>query len=185
MRELLIAVARRLFKQRGYDDLSVPDISREAGVSREVLYACFTGKLELFEAVVESEFQNVKHELTAGAKTAPTPLDGLVQGGDAFIRLFSDEGNRRLLFDDAPRVLGVRYVLGLDVESTSAILRVGVAAAQNAGQLPANMDVDAIASLMSGAYDRAVLDAAKADEVQRLKIRETIKLVWAGLARLA
>ena len=49
----LIAVATRMFADRGYEDTSIEAVLREAGVSRGSLYHHFASKEALFEAVAE------------------------------------------------------------------------------------------------------------------------------------
>lgn len=185
IRKHLVRTARVLFKTEGYDAVAVPQISREAGVSRDVLYGCFSGKLDLFEAVVRAEFFIIQYKVWQKAKLFKSPLESVIAGGDAFIHLFADKGTRRMMFDDGPRILGVRYVIAVDQESTSAVLRVGIQAAKEAGELPARLDVDATASLMSGAYDRAVLDGANGNAERTRKACESIRMIWEGLAKLA
>ena len=49
----LIAIATRMFADRGYEDTSIEAVLREAGVSRGSLYHHFPSKEALFEAVAE------------------------------------------------------------------------------------------------------------------------------------
>jgi len=58
-RAALMAAGRRLFAERGYDNVSSEDIVAAAGVTRGALYHHFDGKRGLFAAVyeeVEAEF---------------------------------------------------------------------------------------------------------------------------------
>src|ERR1700712_3156025 len=52
-RGALVAAARRLFTEKGYDGVAAEEIVREAGVTRGALYHHFGGKAELLEAVYE------------------------------------------------------------------------------------------------------------------------------------
>lgn len=51
-REALLDAAASVFAGRGYAGASVPQIAREAGVSTGAIYANFTGKQELFLAMM-------------------------------------------------------------------------------------------------------------------------------------
>ncbi|MTV24618.1 TetR family transcriptional regulator [Nitriliruptoraceae bacterium ZYF776] len=51
-REALLDAAARVFAERGYADASVPDIAGEAGVSTGAIYSNFSGKQELFLAMM-------------------------------------------------------------------------------------------------------------------------------------
>ena len=59
----MVAVARRLFAQRGYDDVSMAEIARGAGVSKPLVYAYFESKERLFLACVEHATLELMHEL--------------------------------------------------------------------------------------------------------------------------
>ena len=52
-RSQLLAIATRMFAERGYEDTSIEAVLREAGVSRGSLYHHFASKEALFEAVAE------------------------------------------------------------------------------------------------------------------------------------
>src|SRR6476646_7454145 len=62
-RAQLIAIATRMFAERGYEDTSIEAVLREAGVSRGSLYHHFASKEALFEAVAEEV------ETSVGAQT--------------------------------------------------------------------------------------------------------------------
>lgn len=48
----LVAVAERLFADRGFEGTSIEDIAREAGVSRTIVYAHYATKDDIFVACV-------------------------------------------------------------------------------------------------------------------------------------
>lgn len=52
-RAALLDAAERCFAERGYDAVSVPEIAREAGYTTGAVYSNFTGKEELFLALME------------------------------------------------------------------------------------------------------------------------------------
>jgi AcrR family transcriptional regulator len=51
-KERLVKAARRLFARQGYDGTSVHDIATEAGVADSALYGHFTGKGEIYQALM-------------------------------------------------------------------------------------------------------------------------------------
>ena len=65
-RDALIAAARRLFAERGYDGVGTEEIVRAAGVTRGALYHHFGGKRELFEAVYEQIEAELAERIAAG-----------------------------------------------------------------------------------------------------------------------
>lgn len=184
-RDALITAARELFAAYGYDAVSASEIAKAAGVSRDSFYLHFSGKLELFEAVVAAEQEHVRNQIIARVASPLSPLNILIEGGDTFVTACSETGTFQILFQDAPRVLGPRHMHAADAASTHGVLRLGISGAKLAGQLPADIDVDAITSLMSGAYDRAVLDGGSGNYDDQLKSRQAIRMIWMGLAKLA
>ena len=102
----LIAVARRMFADRGYEDTSIEAVLREAGVSRGSLYHHFPSKEALFEAVAEDVETSVGAQTVAAADGIDAPVDALRAGFLAWIRLAGDPVVRRILLIDGPSVLG-------------------------------------------------------------------------------
>lgn len=122
-RSQLVAIARRMFAERGYEDTSIEAVLREAGVSRGSLYHHFASKEALFEAVAEDVETSVGEEAVANAQAAglTDPLELLRAGFLAWVRLAGDPVVQRILLIDAPAVLGwerwrameERHALGL------------------------------------------------------------------------
>jgi AcrR family transcriptional regulator len=77
-REQLLAVGRRLFQERSFDEISIDDIAAAAGVSKGLLYHYFEGKRGLYVATLRAE------AATLLAATEPRP-DELDSGLDAYL----------------------------------------------------------------------------------------------------
>jgi AcrR family transcriptional regulator len=105
-RSQLIAIATRMFAERGYEDTSIEAVLREAGVSRGSLYHHFPGKEALFEAVAEEVETSVGAQTLAAAAGADSPVAALRAGSLNWIRLAGDPVVQRILLIDAPSVLG-------------------------------------------------------------------------------
>jgi AcrR family transcriptional regulator len=58
-RPLILDVAFELFLERGYRGTSMDAIARAAGVTKPVVYACFSSKAELFGALLDREEQRM------------------------------------------------------------------------------------------------------------------------------
>lgn len=183
-RRKLIEVGRALFGRQGYAATSTPMIASEAGVSRGALYHHFKDKAALFEAVVEAEYQRLEDEIDRNTKDTEDPLEALIEGGDSYISAASDPIAQRILFIDGPAIIGAGTMLSVDNQTTTKSLLQGIEAAQAAGRLPDNLPSAALASMMSGAYDRAVLDGFGASDAERLAIRHAIRSLWFGLSKL-
>jgi AcrR family transcriptional regulator len=105
-RTSLLAVARRLFAQRGYPEVSVDEIAQAAQVTKGALYHHFRDKLEIFRAVVEEIETETRARLVAAAAR---PGDGLIQLRAAcheYLDACTVEEVGRIVVLDSPAVLG-------------------------------------------------------------------------------
>ena len=184
-RAKILSVARNLFGKYGYVATSTPMIAKSAGMSRGALYHHFTDKAALFQAVVEAEYERLEANIDLNVSGATDPLEALIEGGEGFIRAASDPLARQILFVDGPSVVGGGMLLAVDNEKTTNSLLHGIKAAQKAGRLPTDIPASALTSMMSGAYDRAVLDGYGKDNKSRLAIHHAIRSMWYGLSKLA
>ena len=184
-RRALVAAARDLFGAQGYGATSTPAIATAAGVSRGALYHHFADKAALFSAVVQAEYSRVEDEIEHDTDPISDTLELLIEGGERFISAMNDPASRQILMVDGPAILGAQQLLAFDRQTTSGSLLAGIAAAQAQGRLPADIPPDALASMMSGAYDRAVLDGFGETDEGRLAILHAIRSLWFGLSKLA
>jgi AcrR family transcriptional regulator len=88
-RPLVLDAALELFRQHGYEGTSMDAIAAAAGVTKPVVYACYPGKADLFEALLRREEERVLSEIQAALPAVardgdPEPL--LVEGFTAFLR---------------------------------------------------------------------------------------------------
>jgi AcrR family transcriptional regulator len=70
-RDQILACARYVFAQEGYDGARTADIADRAGVSERLMYKHFAGKRELFVAVTADTAARVAAGYRAMAKQAP------------------------------------------------------------------------------------------------------------------
>src|ERR1700733_13535160 len=94
----LVAIARRMFAERGYEDTSIEAVLREAGVSRGSLYHHFPSKEALFEAVVKELDDSLGTQTLAAASGADGPVAALRAGFLTTIRLAGDPVIRQIVF---------------------------------------------------------------------------------------
>lgn len=155
-RGALLAAARTLFVDKGYADTSTPEIAAMAGITRGALYHHFEDKRALFRAVLEEEARAVADEIERAAPATRSPRRALLAGSQAYLDAMTVAGRTRLLLIDGPAVLGVADTLALDEAHAGRTLRDGLAAALD-GRIAAPVTVDALATLLSAAFDRAAL----------------------------
>jgi AcrR family transcriptional regulator len=130
-RPLVLDSAFDLFLRRGYEGTSMEAIASAAGVTKPVVYACFAGKEELFEALLRREESRVlaaiQDSMPADADVDdPEPL--LVEALTAFLRAVADS-------PDAYRIIVVgegatteiarriQHGRGLAVDAVAALAR--------------------------------------------------------------
>lgn len=152
----LISAARQLFVEKGYADTATPDIVAAAGVTRGALYHHFEDKKALFRAVIEREAMAVASDIDRGAASAATPRDALISGASAYLAAMAVEGRARLMLLEAPAVLGVERTAEIDRDNGEDRLREGVS--DYLGAAVSADEVHALTTLLSSAFDRAVLE---------------------------
>ena len=81
MRDRILAVAGRLFAERGYDQTSVRDIAAELGIANPSLYHHFASKNELLEELLREPLARVQQAvLAAGQLEGETRTRRLLEG---------------------------------------------------------------------------------------------------------
>jgi AcrR family transcriptional regulator len=156
-RAALLVAARTLFIVRGYAATGTPEIVSAAGVTRGALYHHFTDKQALFRAVVEAEASAVADDIEQMAATSADPVDALLAGSQAYLAAMRVPGRTRLLLIEGPAVLGTQAMKALDDETAARTLRSGLRAVFAASGRPPSAALDALADLLSAAFDRAAL----------------------------
>jgi TetR/AcrR family transcriptional regulator, cholesterol catabolism regulator len=73
-RERVLSVAEMLFRQRGYNVVTMRDIAEEVGIRQASLYYHFPSKEQLFITVIEQVFERHHHGLHQAIGTAGSDL---------------------------------------------------------------------------------------------------------------
>jgi len=165
-RREILAAARAVFGQLGYEAASVGTIAKAAQVTTGALYHHFADKTALFAAVAEAiEAETVVAVTQVGAGAGATAADpwALLEAGSAYtLEHLLDASVRRIVLVDAPKVLGpaawraiqMRHGLGL----LTGVLQ-GLAASGQARMAdPAMAAQMLLAALLQGAEAAAESD---------------------------
>lgn len=166
----LLTAARQLWGERGYADVSTPEIARTAGVTRGAMYHQYPDKAKLFLAVLEAVEIEVIERLGAAvaARQPKTPAEALRISADVWIDIASEPEVRQLVLLDAPSILGwagfreisQRYGLGLTEQLLTAAI--------DAGELKPQ-PTRPLATVMIGALDEAAMSIANAEDPEQEK----------------
>jgi AcrR family transcriptional regulator len=87
-RPLVLDAALRVLVARGSGDVSMDAIAEAAGVTKPVLYACYSSKGELLQALLDREEQRLLAHMASvipGRPNLDDPLAGLRDGFSAFL----------------------------------------------------------------------------------------------------
>lgn len=77
-RERVLAAARRLFSERGYEGATIRDIAQAAGMSTGAVFASFADKSELFEEILTADYEVIYAQMIQAARNARTVDEALL-----------------------------------------------------------------------------------------------------------
>jgi AcrR family transcriptional regulator len=97
-RAALLEAAMEVFAQRGYRDASVGDIAERAGYSKGAIYFHFSGKDDLFFALLEERVDRPVREAFKLLQSAPPEDDMAAEASRRFVELV--HGQRELVLLD-------------------------------------------------------------------------------------
>ena len=160
-RAALVAVARELFAQRGYEATSIEEIVRGAEVTRGALYHHFADKREVFRAVYEDVESRLTQEIAMNVAGEPDPERRLVAGLDAFLDASLDPAVQRIVLLDAAAVLGWDEMHELEMKYGLGLMRLALGNAMDEG-IVERQPVDPLAQMLLGALTEAGLAIARA-----------------------
>ncbi|HEY1752944.1 MAG TPA: helix-turn-helix domain-containing protein [Caulobacteraceae bacterium] len=184
-REKILAAAKALFAERGYEAATIRDIAKMAGMSTGAVFASFTDKSDLFTEIAETEQVELQRAMRAAA-------EGLA--GRAAILAMLEAARERQAEGPAlfQAVMGALWTPGLadrvrrrlERRPVSALL---VAAVHDElGGCAAAADVAFIAEMIWDGHlavlRRAALGNVARDQI-KTRIAEQVKLILAGARR--
>jgi AcrR family transcriptional regulator len=118
-REQLLDVTKRLVVERGFHEVSIEAVAREAGISRPIVYGHFSDLAGLLEALTDREGERALTQLASvlpGDLADGDPSEQLLAGLRSYLEAArSDPGTWRLVLmppEGAPAVLRERIASG-------------------------------------------------------------------------
>jgi AcrR family transcriptional regulator len=168
-RAALVDAARPLFAERGFASVGTEEIVAAARLTRGALYYHFDDKRDLFRAVFAEADRELVEHIAGVALRQQDPWQRLVDGYEAFLDASVDPALQRIVFLDAPSVLGWREWMDAgEAASGLAVIEAGLTAAVDAGVLRVD-NVPVFAHLMLGALNEAGMFIAHAEDPERTR----------------
>jgi AcrR family transcriptional regulator len=183
-RAAIIAAAREVFAELGYDAAGVRDVIRGTDLASGTFYNYFADKEAVFRAVVDESAQEVRRRLREARSGAQT-LEQFV--GDAYRAWFEFLVEDELMFELMQRNAGpIRALFGDPILGSGVQeLLDDITAAIQRGDLPPH-DADYMAGAMAGvALELGVRMAERSPADVEGAARFATELFLGGIARLA
>lgn len=105
-RAALLAMARKVFREHGYAETSMDDLTAQAGLTRGALYYHFGDKKGLLAAVVDQIDDEMDQRLQTISDNAQDPWDGFCNRCRAYLEMALEPEFQRIVLRDAKAVLG-------------------------------------------------------------------------------
>ena len=164
-RARLLAGARELFGDRGYDATSIEAVLERSHVARGALYHHFQSKSQLFDVVAEEVFVEIADQTAAAARGGADPLERLRAGSHAWLQMALDPAVQRIALLDPPTVLGWLRWRELDEQYTLGGLRASFRHLAGEARIP-DGEGELLAYMLLAALNEAALFIAYADDQQ-------------------
>lgn len=142
-RDAALEQAMLAFWEHGYEQTSIADLTQAMGIAAPSLYAAFGDKRALFDEVVELYGTDPRANVIDGLGTAPTAREAV----ESVLVTAAEKYSA----DDHPRgcMIITEPMLGPHRAETDAMLRGRIQAGVEAGELPPDTDVAALAAYFS------------------------------------
>ena len=129
-RRRLLELGTRLFTEHAYDEISMAQIAREAGISKALLYHYFPSKQDYFMATLAGGAQELRARVEPDPALPPT--QALMDALDAYLAWIEDNADAYVkLFRSAAGVPEVRDLVEAVRDETAARILDGLGATAN------------------------------------------------------
>jgi len=162
-RERLLAAARRLFGERGYEATSIESVLEASGVARGALYHHFQSKAELFDAVLVDVLLEIAERSAAAAVGSKDPLEGLRAGSHAWLAMALDPAIQRIALLDPTTAVGWARWREQDQAHSLGGLRATLLRLADEGRVPPGQ-AELLAHVLLATLNEAALFVAFAED---------------------
>jgi AcrR family transcriptional regulator len=176
-RAALMAVARKHFARDGYSDAEIAAIAADARVTTGAVYHHFASKKGLFTAVAEDLEAEILR--TAASVADDDPWQRLRRGFEKLIDLCAAPAVQRIVFVEAPQVVGPEAWRKIELQYAFGTLRNVLTALRDVGIIkPYPIDLIARTLLALLHETSAELARSKHDPAVRTQISEMVAGVF-------
>jgi AcrR family transcriptional regulator len=186
-RASLVAAARTVFERDGYLDARLTDITKEAGCATGSLYTYFTGKEEIFAAVLEDAQEEMLHPHVREATHTDDPVKLIEASTRVYLEAYRRNAKLMALLeevgtiDDEVRELRRRRTAAFTRRNAESIRDLQARGLADPG-LDAHIAASALSWMVSRmAYSTYVLG----DRVSLDDLVATLARLWANSLRLS
>ena len=183
-RQLLSETARRLFGERGFENVSVADVAREADVSPATVFNYFPTKEDLFYSRLEAfeeELLNAIRDRARGESVIDA-FTGFLIGQGGVLAMDSPEADEQLrtitrIITESPALLArERQVFDRYAQTLAALL------AEETSVDPSDVVPQAVARAMLGLH-RALIDEVRREALAGTPVARIRPQIQAGAER--
>jgi AcrR family transcriptional regulator len=104
-RKAVLAAARKLFAERGYDAVLLDEIAALARVTKGAIYHHFENKRDLFRSIYEELAGELEARIRRRMSRGKNPLERVDLAIEAFVDCADDEAIRAIMFRDGMTAL--------------------------------------------------------------------------------
>lgn len=184
----VMQAARDLFGELGYDGATIRDIAKRAGMSTGAVFANFSDKTDLFEAIYAEDSEAMMDAMRDAVGSDPKA--GVAQRLSALF-----EAGYRRSFDNLPMVRAVvvrSWLQGDDAEGRMRVSERGMANligevlrdGVKGGELKGDSDVRLAAEMLQSAYNRnyrhAIFEQGSLDQLSN-RIDTQVSMLLGGM----
>lgn len=178
-RRQLLDAGSALFAEQSYEEISMRDIARAAGVSKPLLYHYFSSKIDLFKAAVAEKAAEL--EATIEPTDESPPLEQLARSLDAYLSWIEEHARTwAKLMQSAAALPEARELVEGFRKRTMELV---VAQLMGAGK-PRPMLRAAITGWL-GYMDAVILEWVESKDISREKLRDLLVAAFAATLAIA
>lgn len=162
----ILEAARALFRDHGYEAVSIDDIAAAAGCTKGAFYHHFASKQAIFDRLVDTVQAELAQRLAARAgEGVPGGAEAMARSICAYLDGANDPAAQRILLLDGPVVLGWARWREIDDAHFAGMVRAGVTRLMGEGASAA--EVESATRLILGAIMEASLATSAAGDPAR------------------